>query len=222
MKNYFKDALEEGVDYTGVIKAYTEKNGRLLIYVQLDDSEESEELFISSQKIILRKKSPYHRFCEEMGLINGNGVPVFKRLLDMPVVVQLKEIKDGTMFISSMVRNDYDVQDDCEEQALEELSDYYGTIREFEEREGCLCIYVELDEDGYKGELFIYREKVIMKVGSEFYKFCKRMGLLGERKNVVDERLIDMPVIVQLLEDKDGNMFICDLKRADRGEEDEE
>ena len=55
MKNYFKDALEEGVDYTGVIKAYTEKNGRLLIYVQLDDSEESEELFISSQKIILRR-----------------------------------------------------------------------------------------------------------------------------------------------------------------------
>lgn len=132
MNNYFKDALEEGVDYTGVIKAYTEKNGRLLIYVQLDDNEDSEEFFISSQKIILRKKSPYHRFCEEMGLLNDNGIPVFKRLLDMPVVVQLKEIDDGAMFISSMER--YDYEGECEEDVLEELSDYYGTIRDFEKK----------------------------------------------------------------------------------------
>lgn len=220
MNSYFKDALEEGVDYTGVIKAYTEKNGRLLIYVQLDDNEDSEEFFISSQKIILRKKSPYHRFCEEMGLLNNNGIPVFKRLLDMPVVVQLKEMDDGAMFISSMER--YDYEGECEEDVLEELSDYYGTIRDFEKKDGILCIYVELDDEAYEGRLFINRQKIIMKKGSSYYRFCNAMGLLDERGHVAAERLIDMPVIVQFLEDKDGNMFICDLKRADRDEEDEE
>lgn len=81
---------------------------------------------------------------------------------------------------------------------------------------------MELDDEAYEGRLFINRQKIIMKKGSSYYRFCNTMGLLDERGHVAAERLIDMTVIVQFLEDKDGNMFICDLKRADRDEEDEE
>lgn len=221
MKEIFKDALEENVDYTGVIKMYEKKNGRLVIYVQLDDSEGSEEFFINSQKIIMRKKSPYHRFCEEMGLLNHDGVPVLKRLLDMPVIVQLKIVNDGTMFVSSVVRNDCNEEDVCEENDLEELTDYYGTIIDFEEDKEFFYIYVELDDERYKGREFVNKQKRIMKRGSKFYQFCKRMGLLDSEDSFDRERIIDMPVIVQLLADKDGNLFICEIKRADLDEDDE-
>lgn len=222
MKPYFKDALEEGVDYTGVIKSYMEKNGRLIIHVQLDDSEDSEELFISSQKITLRKKSPYYYFCKKMGLLNDQGIPIFKRLLDMPVIVQLKAIEDGTMFVSSIVRNDYDGENNRKKKGLEELSDYYGTIRKYEEQEKNLYLYIELDDNEYEDELFVYRRKIIMKKGSSFYQFCKSMGLLDSDENFVVERLTNMPVIVQFMEDKNGDMYICDIKRIDYDEENEE
>lgn len=109
MKLKFLKALREGQLYAGIIRDYKIKDGRLKIYVEIED--EPDNLYLNSQRMIMRAGSPFYFFCKKMGL-NENGYEL-DYLYDLPVNVELKKGSDGNMCISDM---NVMVEDDEEEE----------------------------------------------------------------------------------------------------------
>ena len=110
---FFNAVVKEDTLYEGVLKKYTIKDDRFIIFVELND--EPEELYISSLKISKSPYRPFYKFCVGMDLLDEDGEPDFDRLIDVPVVVMFKPGWDGTMFISMLYRAEQDDEEQGEE-----------------------------------------------------------------------------------------------------------
>lgn len=112
MKVKFLAPLKEGRLYPGIIRDYQVKDGKLKIFVEIED--EPDNLYLSSQRMIMRAGSPFYFFCKKMG-IGDNGFDL-DYLYDLPVQVRFKKGTDGNMYISDMdVLLDEEDEDDEEE-----------------------------------------------------------------------------------------------------------
>lgn len=113
MKLKSQEALKENQVYEGTIRRYKIQGNRFLTFVELD--EESGILYLNSQQISQRKDSPFFYFCTGMKLLGNDGKIDFDILIDVPVIVEFKKGRDGTMFISMMDLAEYDDEEDAEE-----------------------------------------------------------------------------------------------------------
>lgn len=110
MRLKFLAPLREGRGYEGIIRNYEVKNGIIRIYVELAD--EPDNLYLSSQRMIMRKCSPFYNFCRNMGVLDNDLN--LDCLIDLPVWVAFKRGKDDNMYICDMCIKEEEEGDDEE------------------------------------------------------------------------------------------------------------
>lgn len=112
MKVKFLPALRENRCYEGVIRKYEVKEGMLRIYVELSD--EPDNLYLCSQRMIMRLGSPFYRFCKDMGVFESGAE--LDSLIGLLVWAAFKKGSDGNMYISEMYAQEEEEEEDDDEE----------------------------------------------------------------------------------------------------------